>query len=348
MQGISERIKGSGIWWIRWTGADGKRHFEKAGTHNAAKSLLNERRQEVILRKKQPELLRSRAVTFNDRCDDALKHSGAENSEKQTYELGLHIDQLRPVFGSRPADSIRKNEVVEWLTEQAEEREWAATTRNRWQATFSPIFRVGLDNEKIERNPAARIRKKTEGGRRVRFLSDPEEKRLRTAIEHRSVEFLPHFLLSIHTGMRMSEQYGLRWSQVDFYRRQLHLIRTKNGDSRTIPLNAIALGALKQLQGGKSQPGTAPSSLPCGRAIPSRGRADGSRPRSKRRRFRSIPGIATAIPLPVDLLWLGWICGRLQNCSGIGRSRWSRGTHISLRNTTRRQLTVWSLPRDGW
>ena len=200
----------------------------------------------------------ARALTFNDLCDDALKHSGAENSKKQTYELGLRIDQLRPVFGSRSADSIRKNEIVEWLMEQAEEREWAATTRNRWQATFSLIFRVGLDNEKIERNPAARIRKKTEGGGRVRFLSDPEEKRLRAAIERRFAEFLPHFLLSIHTGMRMSEQYGLRWNQVDFERRQLHLIRTKNGDSRTIPLNAVALGALQELQGGQARPRTDP------------------------------------------------------------------------------------------
>ena len=70
---------------------------------------------------------------------------------------------------------------------------------------------------------------------------------------------IPHyFLLSIHTGMRMSEQYGLRWNQVDFERRQLHLIRTKNGDSRTIPPNAIALAALQELQSGKGRPGTDP------------------------------------------------------------------------------------------
>jgi integrase len=228
------------------------------------------------LRKKQPELLRARTVTFNDLCDDGLKHSRAENSEKQTYELSLRIDQLRPVFGIRPADSIRKNEIVAWLTEQAEEREWAATTRNRWQATFSLIFRVGLDNEKIERNPAARIRKKTEGGGRVRFLSDAEERRLRAAIERRFAEFLPHFLLSIHTGTRMSEQYGLRWNQVDFERRQLHLIRTKNSDSRTIPLNAIAPAALQELRSGKGRKRTR-SSFPCARAIPCKGRADGSR-----------------------------------------------------------------------
>jgi len=187
------------------------------------------------------------SVTFADLCKDALTHSGAENSQKQTYELGLRIDQLLPVFGSRPADSIRKNEIVAWLAEQADERDWAATTRNRWQATFSLIFRVGMDNEKIERNPAALIRRKTEGGGRVRFLSEAEEKSLCAAIEGRFPEFLPHFLLSLHTGMRMGEQYGLHWNQIDFERRQLHLLKTKNGDPRVIPLNSVALGGVIKL-----------------------------------------------------------------------------------------------------
>jgi len=54
----------------------------------------------------------------------------------------------------RSAYSIRKNELVAWLVEQAEEREWAASTRNCWEGTGSLIFRVGLDNKKVERNPA--------------------------------------------------------------------------------------------------------------------------------------------------------------------------------------------------
>jgi site-specific recombinase XerD len=106
-----------------------------------------------------------------------------------------------------------------------------------------------VDNEKIERTPAARIRRKTEGNGRVRFLSDAEEKCLRAVVESRFPEFLLHFLLSLHTGMRMSEQYGLPWKQVDFERHQLHLLKTKNGDQRIIPLNAVALIALHELQG---------------------------------------------------------------------------------------------------
>ncbi len=257
-RGVFEREKGSGIWWIRWTDADGRKRREKAGTRSVAEKLLAKRHTQKLEGMKLPENLRAKAISFQELCQDALIHSQAENSAKQTYELRLRINQLLPAFGSRPADSIRKNEIVSWLTEQSVERNWAASSRNRWQATFSLIFRVGIDNEKIERNPAARIRRKTEGTGRVRFLSDEEEVRLRAAIKSRFPEFLPYLLLSVHTGMRMSEQYGLRWNQVDFDRRQIHLPKTKNGNPRTIPLNAIALTALKQLHGPGRQRGTDP------------------------------------------------------------------------------------------
>ncbi len=207
-RGIFECTKGSGIWWVRWTDTEGRRRREKAGNRSAAEKLLAKRHTQKLERRKLPENLRSKTVTFRELCEDGLEHSQAENSEKQTYELRLRIAQLLPVFGSRPAESIKKNEIVAWLTEQAAERNWAASSRNRWQSTFSLIFRVGIDNEKIERNPAAGIRRKSEANGRVRFLSEAEETRLRAAIERRFPEFLPHLLLSIHTGMRMGEQYA--------------------------------------------------------------------------------------------------------------------------------------------
>lgn len=172
--------------------------------------------------------------------------------------LNLRIGQLLPVFGSRPADSIKKNDIVAWLVEQAAERNWAPSSRNRWQATFSLIFRVGIDNEKIDRNPAAGIRRKTESTGRVRFFSDAEEVRLRSVIERRFHEFLPHLLLSIPTGMRTGKQYGMRWNQVSFERRQIHLPKTKNGHPRTIPLNTVGLAALEKMRADGAPLGTAP------------------------------------------------------------------------------------------
>jgi integrase len=247
-RGIFERTKGSGIWWIRWTDAEGHKRREKVGNRSAAEKLLAKRHTQKLERKKLPENFRSKAVTFEELCEDALKHSESENGAKQTYELRLRINQLLPVFGFRPADSVKKQEIVDWLTQQARARGWKASSRNRWQATFSLVFRVGIDNEKVERNPAARIRRRTENNGRVRFLSVEEEKTLLQVIDARFSQFRPHLLLSVHTGMRMSEQYSLRWNQVDAERRQIHLAKTKNGRPRTIPLNSVAAAALEQMR----------------------------------------------------------------------------------------------------
>jgi integrase len=102
---------------------------------------------------------------------------------------------------------------------------------------------------KISKNPAASVKRKTENNDKVRFLSDEEERAL---LRETHPRYHPHLLLSIHTGIRMSEQYNLRWSQVDFGRRQIYLSRTKNGDARDVPLNATALDALQKLQAGSS------------------------------------------------------------------------------------------------
>ena len=54
-RGIFEEIKGSGKWYIRYTGADGKRHKETAGRHGDAIDLLAKRLHDKLLEKKLPD-----------------------------------------------------------------------------------------------------------------------------------------------------------------------------------------------------------------------------------------------------------------------------------------------------
>ncbi len=242
LRGIYEDPKGSNIWWIQYFDLQRKRRREKVGRREAAINLLAIRRSEKLEGRKLPTP--RQAILFRTLCADALEHSRAENTSKSTHELELKINELLPVFGDRIAEEITKQEIVRWLTDQYENRGWKPSSRNRWQAAFSLIFRVGMENEKVTKNPAAGIKRKTEHNDKVRFLSDEEERTLLGATDAR---FHPHLLLSVHTGIRMSEQYSLKWSQIDFARRQIYLPRTKNGDPRDIPLNGTAILALERL-----------------------------------------------------------------------------------------------------
>ena len=88
----------------------------------------------------------------------------------------------------------------------------------------------------------------------VRFLTDDEEVRLVAAIDRLFPQFRPHLLIAIHTGMRMSEQYTLRWSQVSLESRELHLPKTKTGNARIITLNNTAMGAFNSLKAASTVP----------------------------------------------------------------------------------------------
>jgi site-specific recombinase XerD len=269
IRGVYEKEPGSNVWWIRWTDAKGQLHREKAGRKSDAKTLVDKRRTETLQLKKLPEQFRAK-ITFNSLCDDALEHSRATNDEKVTYDLGLRFERLRLVFGSRDAAAITKQEIVRWLTTESEERNWKPSTRNRWQAAFSLIYRVGIENEKIDKNPAAGIRRKTENNARVRFLSNDEEKALRKAILHRFPafpEFISQLNISLHTGMRAGEQFGLKWNQVDFERKIVTLPKTKNGNTRHIPLNSLAISSLGALKTKDSEGHVFPSARNAGEGL---------------------------------------------------------------------------------
>lgn len=257
IRGVMERVPGSGVWWIRWTDQKGARHLEKAGRRGDAIDLLAKRRHEALLKKKLPEKLRGRKLMFSELSKDALAHSKEENGERSTHELSLKLAIIGEDFDNRAAEGITKQDIQNWLLEQAEEREWSPATRNRYQAAFSLVFRVAMDNEKVTVNPAARIKRKAEHNERIRFLDGKEEARLMKVIHEKWPEHIPALLISLHTGIRASEQFGkfgLKWPQVSLARKTLSLPRTKGRKPRHVQLNAIAIGSLKQLQGNRRNP----------------------------------------------------------------------------------------------
>lgn len=82
----------------------------------------------------------------------------------------------------------------------------------------------------------------------MRYLTPEEETKLRTELESSWPGHIPELDLALHTGLRLSEMYGLDWQDVDLTRCLLLIRRGKNGESRYVRLNSIALKALTELK----------------------------------------------------------------------------------------------------
>ena len=66
------------------------------------------------------------------------------------------------------------------------------------------------------------------------FLTDEEEARLLDALDPRHG---PLVAVAVHTGLRRSEQFHLRWEHVDFANGVLTVPRSKHGGARRVPMN---------------------------------------------------------------------------------------------------------------
>ena len=242
IRGVFEKVPGSGIWWICYFDADGRKRREKVGTRGSAIQLYQKRKTEALEGKKLPEKLRARAASFVELAQDALDYSRAH---KVSYEDDvLRMKQVTEVFGSRAAHSITPQDIERWF---ASKQRWKPATCNRMKALFSLVYRLAIENGKVKVNPAHLVKHRRENNARTRFLTSEEEVKLRQIIGNHYPGRLPELEIALHTGMRRGEQYGLTWDCANFEQRVLTIARSKHGEKRHVFLNDTAISALQVL-----------------------------------------------------------------------------------------------------
>ena len=252
-RGVFERVRGSNIWWIRYTDQNGKRITAKVGTYAAAVHVYEQRTAAIRLGVLLPHSPR-RGVRFSELVTDAIKF--AEKHHRASKDFKQRANLAKDEFGDRIAESITTTELQDWIDEMAEDREWTGGTRNRFKSTLSTVFREGMRAGKVNVNPARLVRRSKESLGRVRFLSFEEEAKLRKAIaatlpgriNDEGESAFAQLDIALHTGMRKSEQFTATWDQVDPENGYIYLSITKNGTDRFVTLNSAAVEVLKRLK----------------------------------------------------------------------------------------------------
>jgi site-specific recombinase XerD len=252
IRGVFEKVPGSGVWWVCYWDAQGRKRREKAGTKGMAIDLYRKRKTEALAGRKLPETLRRATVTFPEIARDALEYI---KTHKRTYASDLYrMERLLGWWRERAADSITPQEIERRFNEAVAQDGWKPATVNRVKALLSLTYRLAIENGKVPSNPARLVRARQTDNTRVRWLSPDEETRLRMAIAEKWSRHLPELEIALHTGLRHSEQYGLTWENVDLGRRQLTIARSKNGHPRFVPLNSAAVRAFEMLRAGQANP----------------------------------------------------------------------------------------------
>lgn len=153
--------------------------------------------------------------------------------------------RILETFGRRPAISIRPSEVRAWSAELT--RIHSPSTARQSLGVLRRIFDYAVQDGAIPRNPATGIRLQKIQGNEPRPLTHCELWQLAGKFDSKRDRVL--VLVAGYCGLRWGELAALKWTDIDFNRRQLRVARAyseeaprgemspvKDHQARTVPI----------------------------------------------------------------------------------------------------------------
>jgi integrase len=234
-----------GDWWIRWACSHGHLHRARVGP----KSLANNESQRHRTERTCPaRAIKPSRYLLRDVIDEYLSTTkGIKRSWKDDERYakvwkdrlgGRALDEITPAELER----IRTGRLDRAPGDDGTRRAVTAATANREFAFLRRVYNIAIRDDKTDRNPVSKLTALREPSGRVRYLSDEEETALLKALS--TDEDRHRVTVLLQTGCRRSEFLGLRWRDIDFKAGVLTVPRSKNDDTRHVPMTSTVRAIL--------------------------------------------------------------------------------------------------------
>jgi site-specific recombinase XerD len=246
-RGVFEKEKGSGEWWINYY-IKGVQRREKAGRHADACALYHKRKAEALRAQKLPEL--ADAGKFGELVAAARKYS-EEEWPRSYRSTSYRLKAIEKHFGADTVASKVDKYGIEKFLQGMQTAGKQPASINRMRSALSLTFRLAVESGKLVANPVKAVRRRKENNERDRYLNESEESRLRAVMAKHYPHRVPELDIALHTGLRQSSQYELRWEDVDLEIGQVRIRRAKPGEKQFVRLNSVALAAFKAIRWGR-------------------------------------------------------------------------------------------------
>jgi integrase len=254
------RRRGPDVWEYRWRepGANGKRKLrrmvvgslnqfkDKTAVFRATNALRRDINMTDVRSKASPSTLSELADHYG------LRELSSQNrwktySTKLTYR-GYLRKWIVPRWGKYRLTAIRAGEIELWLRSLPLARSSCAKIRN----VMSILFNHGLRYELFDRNPVQWVRKSAKRKKIPAVLEIGEVKTLPSVLDFRERTMV---LVDVVTGLRASELFALKWSDINFNKSEISVTRSivmqvvgsckTEASQKPVPLDPLLAKALR-------------------------------------------------------------------------------------------------------
>jgi integrase len=182
------------------------------------------------------------------------------------YEQILRV-HLVPAFSGKTVRSITVEDVQRYKSDRLKKDELSPKTVNNHLGVLGSLFEDAVKWRYAVHNPVRQVKpcRVDRVDEDFDFWTAEESERFLAAIREVRPRWFPFFLTALRTGLRLGELAALRWGDVDFTSRKVHVRRSyshgvettpKSGKGRSVPMSAqlyTALAEHKLANGGNER-----------------------------------------------------------------------------------------------
>ena len=264
---VRQKVKGKGEpWWV-FIAHNRKRTSRMIGDRGAAEEVASKIRAKLELGEfdwEEEKKEEKPVPTFKQYADSwltTIAPATCKESTVQSYDTLLRIHVL-PEFGTLTLKEINRGKIKDFIASKINAG-YSASSVAHMKNAISNVLSKAVDAEVIAANPSLRIgkiAKKSNGNNdgNENEMIDPLTREetvtlLSTALTHFKNDY-PIVLLLLRTGLRIGEAFALRWDDMDFNGRFIHVQRglsrmkiqtPKSGKTRRVDMSPQLAEVLK-------------------------------------------------------------------------------------------------------
>jgi integrase len=228
---VESRKRGPDVWCFRWreAGPDGRRIHRRIvlGTAEELKNIASARKMVVGLRREinlNDIRIKRESITLAELSRHYQQRELADRNPRISYSTkkayaGYLEKWIDPRWGEYRLLDVRAVEVESWLKSLNR----APGTRSKIRNVMSLLFNHGRRHELCDRNPIQWVRQSAKRRVAPDILTSSEVQSLLANLRDRERTLV---LLAVTTGLRRSELFALKWKDVDFQAKQIHVTRS--------------------------------------------------------------------------------------------------------------------------
>jgi integrase len=245
------------IYWIAFKDSESKLHWERCGSASEGwtPEAAQRRRFEVLESDRvgdyKPKAARkAESFTFAELWDNHYLPWAEQNKSRVRDDKGRYNLWLKDSIGSKKLTEIAPLDIERIKKTMRDAGKSEATVRHVFCIVRQAYNKALAWKLWTGVNPCSQVKAPKPNNARQRFLSKDEAATLLAALYARSDQLGRISELSLLTGLRLGEVFGLKWADIDYVHNVMTVMNSKNGETRHIHITGRVRELLESIPTG--------------------------------------------------------------------------------------------------